>query len=65
MPWLHEMRALQKRNYREFLVVKKELASRGIVSKSLEEYLNAAKTEMDAEDAAYVEKVLNELPQDN
>ena len=49
-----EMKAIQKRILHQLLMIKDD-------REKLDEYINVTKAEMDAEDVAYVEKMLEEL----
>ena len=61
MPNIMEIRVAQRRTLHELLRIKKDLDEQGITSNPLNVYINATKTEMDAEDVAYVEKMFSEL----
>ena len=54
MPTNNELRSMQKRSLHQLLMIKKN-------QEKLDEYINVTKTEMDAEDVAYVEKMIKEL----
>ena len=56
-----EISMTQKRVLHTLLLVKKELDEMGVSSHSLTRGINAAKTEMVAEDIAFVEKMISEL----
>ena len=59
MSAIPELKTIQKRNLHQLLMIRKELGDRK--SRYLEEYINVAKAEMDAEDFAYVQKTIEEL----
>ena len=60
MPTNNELRATQKRTLYGLLLVKKDLGENE--SRALSEFILATMAEMDAEDVAYVEKLIKSLP---
>ena len=59
MPTTIELRAIQKRTLHHLLLIKSELGN--MPSKELEKYINVTMAEMEAEDVAYVQKILGDL----
>ena len=60
MPTNNELRATQKRTLYGLLLVKKDLGENK--SRALTEFIHQTIAEMDAEDVAYVEKLIESLP---
>ena len=60
MPSISELRSNQKRKLYEFLMIQRDLGETS--SKALTEFIVAAKAEMEVEDVAYVEKLVESLP---
>ena len=56
-----DLRAIQKRSLHNYLLIKHELSNKGIISKKLDEYTSETIAEMEAEDVAYVQKLIENL----
>ena len=61
MPSNNELRTFQKRTLHKYLLIKNELTIKGVVSKQLDEYISETIAEMEAEDVAYVQKIVENL----
>ena len=59
MPTNLELKVYQKRMLHHLLKVQSDLGD--VKLTSLEDFINAVKTEMDAEDVSYVEKMVAEI----
>ena len=60
MPTNNELRAIQKRTLYGLLLVKKEAGENNL--KALADLIGSTMAEMDAEDVAYVEKLIENMP---
>ena len=60
MPTNNELRATQKSTLYRLLLIKKEIEDSK--SKALTDFIGATMAEMDAEDVAYVEKLIENRP---
>ena len=56
MPTNIELRAIQKRNLHHLLRIKRELGN--VPSNELDHYISVTMAEMEAEDVAYVQKIV-------
>ena len=61
MPTNNELKTIQKQTLHKYLLIKHDLRSRNIESKPLEETISETIAGMDAEDVAYVQKVVEKL----
>ena len=61
MPSNNELRPIQKRLLHQYLLIKHDLDKRKITSKPLDEYISVTIAEMEAEDVAYVQKIIENL----
>ena len=61
MPANNELRTIQKQTLHKYLLIKHDLNTRNIDSKPLEESISETIAGMDAEDVAYVQKIVENL----
>ena len=61
MPSNTELRAMQKTTLHHLLLIKHELDKKNITATELDKYISVTIAAMEAEDVAYVQKVLERL----